>query len=289
MKKVDFFIVGAPKSGTTSLYHYLNEHPKIQMSAQKEPNFFSHTSLERDKLYYSNNRIDTIEKYHSLFEIEDSNLRGDASVSYLFYKDVPKKILNYNYNAKIIIMLRDPIERAFSHYLMDYRLGLISESFEAIVRKKLKHRDSHLFYQQYVEVSEYAKQVKRYLEIFGKENIYFIDYDDFKNNTAEIVKGVFMFLEVDNNFQPLFKKKYNTYSAPRNAIIRFVYSLVIIRKVLVSVLPKKINSIIKRLLFIRDKKPQLSQKTRDFLQKHFESDLRELSYLLSKDFIKWIR
>ena len=99
MKKVDFFIVGAPKSGTTSLYHYLNEHPKIQMSVQKEPNFFSHTSLERDKLYYSNNRIDTIEKYHSLFEIEDSNLRGDASVSYLFYKDVPKKILNYNCNA----------------------------------------------------------------------------------------------------------------------------------------------------------------------------------------------
>ncbi len=289
MRKVDFFIVGAPKAGTTSLYHYLNEHPKIQMSSIKEPNFFSQSSLKRDKLYYRSSIIDTIEKYHALYKATDVNLRGDASVSYLFYKDVPQKINSYNHNAKIIIMLRDPVERAFSHYLMDYRLGLVSESFEAIVTKKLEHRDFNLFYQQYIEVSKYSNQVKRYLEVFGKENIFFIDYDDFKKNTAKTVKEVYMFLELDNDFRPSFNKKYNTYSAPRNAFIRFAYSLIFFRKMVVNILPKKFKNIIKNILFISDRKPKISQNTRGFLQKKFEPDLRELSNLLSTDFLKWIK
>lgn len=289
MRKVDFFIVGAPKAGTTSLYHYLNEHPKIQMSSIKEPNFFSYSSLKRDKLYYHSSIIDTIEKYHALYVAADVNLRGDASVSYLFYEDVPQKIHSYNQNAKIIIMLRDPVERAFSHYLMDYRLGLVSESFESIVTKKLGHRDFNLFYQQYIEVSKYANQVKRYLEVFGKENIIFIDYDDFKRNTAKTVEEVYMFLEQDKDFRPFFNKKYNTYFAPRNAFIRFAYSLIFFRKMAVNILPKKFKSIIKKLFFISNRKPKLSQNTRGFLQKKFEPDLRELSALLSKDFLKWTK
>ena len=125
--KVDFFIVGAPKAGTTSLYHYLNEHPEISMSSQKEPDYFSDADIQNEGMYYGKNRIDTIKKYHSLFDDNsESKLKGEASVSYLFYKNVPQKIKAYNPDSKIIIMLRNPIERAFSHYLMDYRLGLVS-------------------------------------------------------------------------------------------------------------------------------------------------------------------
>ena len=131
--KVDFFIVGAPKSGTTSLYHYLNEHFDVEMSSQKEPDFFSDESLQKQGMYYGRNRVDTIGKYNALFEKEDVILRGEASVSYLYYEDVPKKIKEYNHDGKIIIILRNPIDRAFSHYLMDYRLGLISESFERVI------------------------------------------------------------------------------------------------------------------------------------------------------------
>ena len=89
MKKVDFFIVGAPKAGTTSLYHYLNEHLEIEMSSQKEPDFFSDKSLQKQKLYYAKNRIDTIEKYNSLLFYETLSLepylpiygrRGDLEV-----------------------------------------------------------------------------------------------------------------------------------------------------------------------------------------------------------------
>ena len=148
--KVDFFIVGAPKAGTTSLYHYLNEHPQIEMSSQKEPDYFSDTAIQEQGMYYRKNRIDTEEKYYSLFNVESKNvIFGEASVSYLFYKSVAGDIKKYNANAKIIIILRNPIDRAFSHYLMDYRLGLVSDTFDEIVNKTSNNNKVHLYYQQY--------------------------------------------------------------------------------------------------------------------------------------------
>ena len=291
MKKVDFFIVGAPKAGTTSLYNYLNEHFEIEMSSQKEPDFFSDQSFKNQELYYGKDRIDTIEKYHALFQREDVLLRGEASVSYLFYQDVPYKISKYNPNAKIIVMLRNPIDRAFSHYLMDYRLGLVSQSFDSIIQKTSKHQNRHLFYQQYIELGEYSKQIKRYLEVFSNENICIIDYEDFKNNTSDVVNTVFVFLGLENNINShsYLMRKHNTYSAPRNKIVQKMYSFVFVRKMLAIILPKTLIRVIRNLLFIRDKKPRISDSTRDFLKRHFESDVIELSKLLNKDFSKWIR
>ena len=289
MKKVDFFIIGAPKAGTTSLYHYLNEHCDIEMSSQKEPDFFSDESLQKQNLYYGKNRIDTIRKYHSLFEKEDVILRGEASVSYLFYKDVPHKIITYNPSAKIIVILRNPIDRAFSHYLMDYRLGLVSENFQSIIQKKSKHKNAKLFYQQYIKVSEYSNQIKRYLKIFSQENIYIVDYDDFKKDTSSVINNIFIFLGVNNNFKPYLKTQYNTYTAPKNMIFRYVYSFVFFRKIFAAIIPKNLIMIIRKFMFRSSDKPQLSDVTRDFLKKHFETDIKELSDLLDKDFTKWIK
>ena len=289
MKKVDFFIVGAPKPGTTSLYHYLNEHPDIDMSSQKEPDFFSDRSLQKQNLYYGKKRIDTLDKYHSLFKRHNITLRGEASVSYLFYEDVPQRIIKYNPNAKIIIMLRNPIERAFSHYLMDYRLGLVSESFETIIKSKLKSSDNNLFYQQYILVSEYALQVKRYLSAFPKKNIHFIYHEDFKENTTIIVSKVFLFLGIDDSFTPSLQKKYNIYSQPKIRIIRYLYSSAYLRRVLSIIFPKILINRIRKVFFRSDIKPELSESTRKILKRHFEHDVKELSKILNKDLVKWVR
>ena len=150
--KVDFFIVGAPKAGTTSLYYYLNEHPEIEMSTQKETDFFSDSAIQKQGLYYGKNRIDTEEKYNGLFNTQKKDvIFGEGSVSYLFYPTVAQEIKAYNPIAKIIIMLRNPIDRAFSHYLMDYRLGLVSDSFEDIINKKSKHKNAHLFHTYHLQ------------------------------------------------------------------------------------------------------------------------------------------
>ena len=198
--KVDFFIVGAPKAGTTSLYHYLSEHPQVEMSSQKEPDYFSDKAINEQGMYYTKNRVNSLAKYESLFVQKESVVYGEASVSYLFYENVAEDIKKYNPNAKIIIMLRNPIERAFSHYLMDYRLGLISDSFENVLAKKSKHKNAHLFYQQYIEVSKYSKQIQRYLDFFEKDSILFIDYEDFKINVSKTVDQVYNFLHISTEF-----------------------------------------------------------------------------------------
>jgi hypothetical protein len=287
--KVDFFIVGAPKAGTTSLYHYLNKHLEVEMSSQKEPDYFSDYALQEQGMYYGKNRIDTLDKYNNLFVNPQAKLRGEGSVSYLFYDDVPNKIKKYNPDSKIIIMLRNPIDRAFSHYLMDYRLGLVSESFEDIVKKKSNHKYANLFYQQYVKVSEYTAQIKRYLDCFSAENILVIDYEDFKEDVLEVVSKTFFFLGVNQEFEPNIMKKYNAFTMPKNSLIRYVYSFVPLRRFLNYIIPSVLVSQIRYILFKSNKKPILEDGTRDFLRKHFKNDINALSVLLKKDYSKWIK
>ena len=99
--------------------------------------FISDKEIIDQGLYYGSSRINTSQKYHNLFKGEkDEKIFGESSVSYLFYPEVSKRIRNYNSESKIIIMLRNPVDRAFSHYLMDCKLGLISDRFEDIFNKK---------------------------------------------------------------------------------------------------------------------------------------------------------
>ena len=288
--KVDFFIVGAPKAGTTSLYHYLNEHPQIEMSLQKEPDYFSDKEIQIQGLYYSKNRIDTVEKYNGLFNTQKKDvIFGEGSVSYLFYPTVAQDIKVYNPMAKIIIMLRNPIDRAFSHYLMDYRLGLVSDSFEDIINKKSKHKNAHLFYQQYIKVGEYAAQLKRYCDIFDKKNILLIDYENFKSDVTGTMNSAYSFLNISAEFSVDINKKHNTFTMPKNKLIRFVYSFVIIRNILSFIFPKNIIKAVRLILFTKDKKPKLLEETRNQLKHYFSNDVRLLGNLIGKDYSKWIQ
>ena len=287
--KVDFFIVGVPKAGTTSLYHYLSEHPQVEMSSQKEPDYFSDKAINEQGMYYTKNRVNSLAKYESLFVQKESVVYGEASVSYLFYENVPEDIKKYNPNAKIIIMLRNPIERAFSHYLMDYRLGLISDSFENVLAKKSKHKNAHLFYQQYIEVSKYSKQIQRYLDFFEKDSILFIDYEDLKINVSKTVDLVYNFLHISTEFAADINTKHNTFTMPKNKVIRLIYSFVFLRKILTFLFPTYLVKNIRVLLFKSDKKPELLKETRSLLKRIFNDDIKNLEEVLCKDYSKWIK
>ena len=281
--KVNLFIVGTPKAGTTSLYHYLNEFPEILMSIRKEPDFFSDREIQEQGLYYGTSRINTLSKYNSLFSSWiDESIIGEASVSYLFYPDVPERIKLYNDNSKIIIMLRNPIERAFSHYLMDYRLGLTSNSFEEEFDKK-----TTLNFQQYFLLGNYFHQVKRYLDIFGKENVHIIWYSNFKEKTENELNKVISFLGLNTNFRVDFNKIHNSFSMPKNNFIRKIYSIVWLRKTLSFLLPTNILIYIKKVFFNEDNKPKLSEKTRELLCKYYLSDIESLEELLSVNLSQW--
>tara|TARA_B100000945_G_C20299700_1_gene557409 strand:- start:26 stop:886 length:861 start_codon:yes stop_codon:yes gene_type:complete len=285
--KVDFFIVGAPKAGTTSLYHYLSEHPETDMSILKEPNYFSENSIKDNDLYYKSYPIKKLSKYHSLFK-NNNLIKGEASVSYLYYKDVAKSIKAYNSSARIIIMLRDPIERAFSHYLMDFRLGLINDTFENIIFQKSNLSNSKTYFQQYVKLGEYTNQIKRYFNEFPSEQILVVDYDDFKNKTSDIVKKVYKFLKIDINFSPELNNKHNARFIVNNRLLKFLFSKIIIRKAMNLIFPKFIKSFIKNQFF-NNKPPILLSSSRLYLRQYFKKDIENLSNFLQKDYSKWIK
>jgi len=287
--KVNFFIVGAPKAGTTSLHQHLGENHKIEMSSQKEPDYFSDKAIHEQGMYYGKNRINTLDMYESLFVQKESVIYGESSVSYLFYDNVAKDIKKYNPYAKIIIMLRNPIERAFSHYLMDYRLGLISDSFENIINKRSMHKNAHLFYQQYIEVGKYTNQILRYMDFFEKENILFINHEDFNKNVTETVAEVCDFLNISDDFTSDLNIRHNTYTMPKNKVIRFIYSFVSLRKILTFILPIYLVKNIRFFLFKTDEKPELLEQTRNQLKKIFNYDIRKLEEILDKDFSQWTK
>ena len=191
--------------------------------------------------------------------------------------------------AKVIIMLRNPIDRAFSHYLMDYRLGLVSDSFEDIINKTSKHKNAHLFYQQYIKVGKYAAQLKRYFDVFDKENILLIDYEDFKSDVTSTVDLAYSFLKVSTEFSADLNKQHNTFAMPKNKLIRFVYSFVVIRNILSFIFPKNIMKVVRLILFRKDKKPKLLEETRNQLKHYFSANVRLLGNLIGEDYSKWIK
>lgn len=283
--KVDFFIVGTPKAGTTSLYYYLDDHPQIIMSSIKEPNYFSNQDISLQNLFYEETIIESLEDYHKLFP-EDKTVKkyGESSVSYLFYKSVPKKIYQYNKRSKIIILLRNPIERAYSHYLMDRRLGLVNQEFSDIFEKK-----SGIFFQQYFKLGNYTNQIKRYIDIFQEDNIHIIWYDKFKEDVAQEVSKVYQFLSVDQDFKFNLNREYNKSLITNNKIVLAIYSVRSLRKILKRIFSVKFMIFIKTLFFQRNNKPELSKSLKKELIEYYYEDILSLEKLLKKDLRDWKR
>ena len=281
--KVRIFIVGAPKAGTTSLHYYLNEHPEILMSSVKEPDFFLEKEIDDIGLYYGTTRIETSDKYHNLFsDKKDEEIFGESSVSYLYYPEVPKRIKEYNTEAKIIIMLRNPVDRAFSHYLMDFKLGLLSDKFEDVFNKK-----EGLKFQQYFLLGNYYEQVKRYFDEFTKENVHIIWYSDFKKDAEQEVKKAFEFIDVDSAYKVNFKTVHNSFFMPKGKIIRKIYSIVWLRKLLLFLFPFTLITFIKSTLFTKGKKPKITNESRKIFTEYYLNDICKLEELLSINLSEW--
>ena len=195
-KKVDFFIVGAPKCGTTALVEYLNATNEVFVPPIKEPHFFCFEWPEFQ-------RVRTFDEYHALYDRSGNKLCGDASVWYLYSKESAKNIKNYNDEAKIIIMLREPVaamQSLHSQLLFSGRedvndftkaVNLESERSKGNFLPKNSIVNEHLLYS---EVYSYEEQVSRYIELFGEENCKIVLYEDFFKSVESGLTDVMSFL-----------------------------------------------------------------------------------------------
>ncbi len=212
----NFLVIGAPKAGTTSLYKYLQQHPQIYMSPVKEPSFFALEGEELDILPSGNHSVTNIDKYQSLFQgVAEEIAIGEASTTYLYSPKAPERIKYYLPNVKLIAILRNPVDRAFSNYKMILRnkpssLKSFSQEIEneqpnLVIRRQEKKRPIT----PYIAGGFYYNLLKRYFDIFDSSQIKIYLYEDFTQNTIQVMQDIFKFLEINNTFLPDVSQKYN--------------------------------------------------------------------------------
>ncbi len=201
MRRPNFFIVGAPRCGTTAMYTYLKAHPEVFMPDElKEPHFFG-SDLKKDIHWYFN-RIKNEAKYLNLFSKAQNKKRvGEASVFYFYSKSAPVEIKRFSPDAKIIIMVRNPVDMLFSfHTLMKFQ-GADIDTFDSEWHKSV---NPSLPFNEFSfrDMTKLTTYIKNYIDVFTRNNVHVIIYDDLKNNTAITYNSVLAFLGIDESFCP---------------------------------------------------------------------------------------
>ena len=206
----NFLIIGAGRTGTTSLYYYLRQHPEIFMPDIKEPRFFLYEGMSREKIRgkeeWKKSAITDIDAYRALFaEVTNEKAYGEASVEYFYHPTACKKIKQYLPNVKLIVGLRHPLERVYSHYLFCIRYGIETEHnfFKALLADMRSPKIG------YIGGGLYYKFLRPYIRMFGKERIFIYLYEDFKNYTLPVLRNIFEFLQVSSDFTPDISEIHN--------------------------------------------------------------------------------
>ena len=277
--KPNLFIVGAPKSGTTFLYERLKNNEELFFPKIKELNFFSYETL-RSNSYYQDYKIEDINKYLGFYKtVKNEKYIIDPSVSYFADKDVPSAIFNFNPDSKIVIILRNPIKRAYSHYLMDIRMGYAHNP----LKEYIDDEKSNPHFVQYIQNSLYFENISNYLKFFKKENICVFVLE----NIEDEISKLYQFLEIDRSSNLLANKKVNESKTPSNFVGRYMQKNRHLASILKMVIPNNLSEKFKGLFYKPVKDEPLSDENYKLLFSHLKQDVEKLSQLLNKDFFKY--
>ena len=212
MTMPNFLIIGAMKSGTTALYYYLEQHPEVYMSPVKEPNFFC--SQEQDN---AADAVTNIGTYQQLFRgAAGKKAIGEASHSYLYDPGAAAEIRRYVPEAKLIAILRNPIDRAYSHFLHMVRSGTepLDDFAQALQEDEVGIYKERTF-QDYIGRGLYYDQLKRYFGIFPREQVRVYLYEDLSDAPISTVQDAFRFLKVNDSFVPDVSLRRNVSGQPK--------------------------------------------------------------------------
>ena len=305
MTTPNFFLVGGPKCGTTAMYEYLRQHPQIFMPEDKEPHFFD-PDFQLPTMaakYYD------LQSYLSLFKgAEGYEWIGEASVWYLYSEVAARNIYRFNPEAKIIVMLRSPLE--MMHSLYDQQV--ISENedlptFEAAIAAEVERKQGKRIPPQanvkklfYRDAARFSQQVRRYFDTFSRQNTHVIIYDDFRADTAKAYRDTLAFLGVDTGFQPEFAV-VNANKRITSPLIRRVRRFLIkppawfppelVPKAMTFIPSTIANSVKDRLYAISTEqvtRQPMSPALRAQLQEEFRPEVEQLSALVGRDLTHWL-
>ena len=286
----NFMCLGAAKSGTTTLYDILRQHPDIYIPAFKEPHFFD----------IPENYKNGIEWYkRNYFRNANKKIIADFTPSYFFEKEAPKRIFkNLGRDMKFLVVFRNPVDRAYSHYLHSKRDDHESENFEKSLELEVSRLNKHenqsdyLSYlrHSYVHQGLYAQMINRYLQYFSLDNFLFIHFENELLQERELtIKRILEFLEIDSSVllrtdirsNPSSKEKSKSLKKLMNKkgwwrdVIKFMIPSVQLRQI--------IRNRIQRINITEFKAQQLSQEVKLYLlEKYFRKDISDLERILNK-------
>jgi hypothetical protein len=301
MRLPNFLIVGVPKSATTSLHNYLGEHPQIYMPDKKDYNFFTRKYRAENSAGPGDKTIildeASAQEYRNHFiNVKDEVAVGESSTSYFYCPQCNKDIkAALGSDLKIIVALRNPIDRAFSNYMHLVREGRETLSFyEALQQEETRREAKWSDFWRYKDHSLYAEKMQACLDEYGAHNVKVLLFEDFAANQLGVLQDVFRFLEVDPEFVPpninIIYNKGGRYSST------FLKDLLMgqskLRKGMKQVLPRPALRSLKKFrsyLLERNTKQteRMDDKSREFLTDYFKHDVETLQNRFGLDVSKW--
>ena len=282
---VSIFIVGAAKAGTTSLHSALDSHPQTFMSPVKEPNYFSATELQLEETLNKSGLITTLADYQKIFsDATPGQLLGEASVSYLAYPASAERIFDHNPDAKIIISLREPVSRAVSHHAMEQRLGFCNIPLEAIFQNEVKHAD---FHRHYFQNGLYFARISHFLEVFGKEQVLIILFNDLQADPDKVLQRLFGFIGIPFEKSAVSSTRDNAAKSLKNPILAKLYQQPWLRKSIKNLLPQTLAQRVNRTIFDYGRDSGIDADTLQAMQDYYRADIEAVASLLEIDLSPW--
>ena len=213
MTMPNFLVIGAMKSGTTALYYYLEQHPQIYMSPVKEPNFFCSGGRES----WESESVKRIGAYQYLFKgVSDEKAIGEASHCYLYEPQAVARIQQHLPDAKLVAILRNPVDRAYSHFLHMVRNGTEPlTDFAQALREEETGTYRRRRFQDYIGRGRYYEQLKRYFDAFDRGQLRVYLYEELSDAPIDTLRDTFRFLGVDDSFVPDVSLRRNVSGYPR--------------------------------------------------------------------------
>ena len=303
LRKPDLFIVGAPKCGTSAMADYLAAHPEIYM-ARKEMHLFG-SDLRFGPRFYRRE----LDEYLDEFATRNGERRaGEASVWYLYSRHAASELKAFNPDARILILLRNPVDVLHSLYYQfrfdgNEHLRTFEQALAAEEDRRRGRRISRLAYfppgLRYRDVVRFAEQVRRFQEVFGREQIHVIVYDDFCADPARTYREALRFLGASEDFGPTDFQVVNATKTVRSRFLRAVLGDPTLRRVAVAArrrLPARFCRVLERIesrLWDSNtraaRRPQISPELRHRLQVEFAPEVERLSGVLGRDLTHWSR
>lgn len=278
--------VGVQKGATSTLHDILVEHPELTLPRLKETHYF------RDDEKYNKG----VKHYFSYYFADSKKkLTGEIDPEYCYFPKCAERIKQTFGSIKIVFIVRNPVDRAYSHYLMTKRRGLETLSFENAIkqeRERLKTHYDHIHF-SYISRGFYCRQIERYEELFGKENVKIVLFEDLIKNTKAVVDDISSFVGL-SAFEFNYNVKSNPASEAKSKLIReFIYQPNRLKRIVGKIIPsKKMKDAIMFLLNKKNLKPAITEKLKiNFKQtiyhRYFVNEIEALETKLKINLSSW--